>query len=75
MLTHLQLTMKNKTMPILDLQIIREDEIIITTVYVKPIFSGVYTHFDSFYHLPSVYAQIGVNYTQNYFFKTKFLKK
>ena len=45
---HLQLTMKNKTMPFLDLQIIREDEIIITTVYVKPIFSGAYTHFDSF---------------------------
>ena len=32
----------------LDVQIIREDKSFTISVYRKPTFSGVYTHFDSF---------------------------
>ena len=39
-------------MSFLDVQIIREDKTFTTSVYRKPTFSGVYTHFESFYHLP-----------------------
>ena len=35
-------------MPFLDIQIIRENKTSTTSVYRKPTFSGVYTHFDSF---------------------------
>ena len=68
-------------MSFLDVQIIREDETFTTSVYRKPAFRGVYTHFDSFfYHLPislvlfthslldaSEYAEVRLNYTLNYF--------
>ena len=47
-------------MSFLDVQIIREDKRFITSVYQKPAFSGVYTHFDSF--LPSIYT-FGAVYT------------
>ena len=65
-------------MSFLDVQISREDKTFTTSVYRKPTFSGVYTHFDSF--LPSTYnlvlfthslidayefAQAGVNCTMN----------
>ena len=44
----------------LDVQIIREDKIFITSVYCKPTFIGVYTHFDSFlwssYKFSTVYT-------------------
>ena len=46
---HLQFKMKCKTMSFL----ICEDKTFATSVYHKPTFSGVYTHFDSF--LPSTY--------------------
>ena len=44
---------KQNRMSFLDVQISREDKTFTTSVYRKPIFSGVYTHFDSF--LPSTY--------------------
>ena len=44
----------------LDIEIICEDKTFTTSVYRKPIFSGVYTHFDSF--LPSKYKS-GTVYT------------
>ena len=47
----------------LDVQIIREDNTFVTSVYRKPTFSGVYTHFDSF--LPSTY-KFGTVYTLGY---------
>ena len=43
---------KQNRMSFLDIEIIREDKTFTTFVYRKPIFSGVYTYFDSFYHLP-----------------------
>ena len=56
---HLQFKMKCKTMSFL----ICEDKTFATSVYHKPTFSGVYTHFDSF--LPSTY-QFGTVYTLTY---------
>ena len=47
----------------LDIAIIREDKTLTTCIYRKPIFSGVYTHFDSF--LPSTY-KFGTVYTLAY---------
>ena len=39
---------KDNRMSFLDLSIIREKDKFITSVYRKPTFSGIYTHFDSF---------------------------
>ena len=47
-------------MSFLDVNFIREQGKFTTSVYRKPTFSGVYTHFDSF--LPNTY-KIGVVYT------------
>ena len=46
-------------MSFLDIQIIRDDKASTTLIYRNPIFSGVYTHFDSF--LPSTYKFGTVN--------------
>ena len=54
---------KQNRMSILDVQIIRENKTFTTSVYRKPTFSGVYTHFDSF--LPSTY-KFGNVYTLAY---------
>ena len=51
---------KQNRMSFLDIAIIREDKTFTTSVYCKPIFSGVYTHFDSF--LPFTY-KFGTVYT------------
>ena len=50
-------------MPFLDVQIIRDNKTFTTSVYCKPTFSGIYTHFDSF--LPSTY-KFGAVYTLTY---------
>ena len=50
-------------MSFLDIAIIHEDKTFTTSVYRKPTFSGVYTHFDSF--LPSTY-KFGTVYTLAY---------
>ena len=42
---------KNGKMPFLDVEVSREGNEFAITVYRKPTFSGVYTHFDSFYQL------------------------
>ena len=39
---------KQNKMFFFDVQIFREDKIFTTSVYRKPTFSGVYTHFDCF---------------------------
>ena len=39
---------KNGNMSFLDVEISRENAKFLTTVYRKPTFSGVYTHFESF---------------------------
>ena len=44
----------------LDEEVSRQQGKFVTTVYKKPTFSGVYTHFDSF--LPTVY-KVGTIYT------------
>ena len=54
---------KQNRMSFLDIAIIREDKTFTTSVYCKPIFSGVYTHFDSF--LPFTY-KFGTVYTLAY---------
>ena len=54
---------KQDKMFFLDIAIIREDKTYTTSVYRKPTFSGVYTHFDSF--LPSTY-KFGTVYTLTY---------
>ena len=54
---------KQNRMSFLDIAIIREDKTFTTSVYRKPTFSGVYTHFDSF--LPSTY-KFGTVYTLAY---------
>ena len=69
---------KQNRMSFLDIAIIREDKTFTTSVYRKPTFSGVYTHFDSFlsstYKFGTVYtllrdafefALVELNYTMN----------
>ena len=51
---------KQNRMSFLDIAIICEDKTFTTSVYRKPTFSGVYTHFDSFF--PSTY-KFGTVYT------------
>ena len=43
---------KQNRMSFLDIAIIRENKTFTTSVYSKPTFSGDYTHFESFNHLP-----------------------
>ena len=50
-------------MSFLDLEVSREKGKFVTTVYRKPTFSGVYTHFESF--LPTIY-KFGMVYTLAY---------
>ena len=50
-------------LPFLDVETSREKGKFVTTVYRKPTFSGVYTHFESF--LPTVY-KFGMVYTLAY---------
>ena len=54
---------KQNRMFFFDVHIIREDEIFDTSVYRKPTFREVYTHFDGF--LPSTY-KFGTVYTLGY---------
>ena len=54
---------KQNRMSFLDIAIIREDKTFTTSVYRKPTFSGVYTHFNSF--LRSTY-KFGTVYTLAY---------
>ena len=54
---------KQNRMSFLDVEIIREDKTFTTSVYRKPTFSGVYTHFGSL--LPSTY-KFGTIYTLAY---------
>ena len=42
---------KNGKFPFLDVEVSQEGNKFATTVHRKPIFSGVYTHFDSFFYL------------------------
>ena len=42
---------KNGKFPFLNVEVSQEGNKFATTVYRKPIFSGVYTHFDSFFYL------------------------
>ena len=51
---------KNGKLSFLDVEVSRDGNTFVTSVYRKPTFSGVYTHFDSF--LPSTY-KIGMIYT------------
>ena len=44
---------KEDSMPFLDINISQENDMFTTSVYRKPTFSGVYTHFDSF--IPMTY--------------------
>ena len=54
---------KNGKLSFLDVEVSREKGKFVTTVYRKPTFSGVYTHFESF--LPTVY-KFGMVYTLVY---------
>ena len=49
---------KDDIMPFLDIQICREGGKFATSVYRKPTFSGVYTHFDSFVPMPYKFGMI-----------------
>jgi len=51
---------KNGKLSFLDVEVSREENKFVTSVYRKPTFSGVYTHFESF--LPSTY-KFGMIYT------------
>ena len=51
---------KNGKLSFLDVEVPRDENTFVTSVYRKPTFSGVYTHFDRF--LPSTY-KIGMIYT------------
>ena len=53
----------NGKLSFLDIEVSRQQSKFVTTVYRKPNFSGVYTHFDSF--LPTVY-KVGMIYTVAY---------
>ena len=54
---------KNGKLSFLDIEVSREKGKFVTTVYRKPTFSGVYTHFESF--LPTIY-KFGMVYTLAY---------
>ena len=54
---------KNGKLSFLDIEVSREKGKLVTTVYRKPTFSGVYTHFESF--LPTIY-KFGMVYTLAY---------
>ena len=54
---------KNGKLSFLDIEISQEKGKCVTTVYRKPTFSGVYTHFESF--LPTIY-KFGMAYTLAY---------
>ena len=54
---------RNGKLSFLDIEVSREKGNFVTTVYRKPTFSGVYTHFESF--LPKVYKFVMV-YTLAY---------
>ena len=54
---------ENGKLAILDIEVSREKGKFVTTVYRKPTFSGVYTHFESF--LPTIY-KFGMVYTIAY---------
>ena len=54
---------KNGKLSFLDIKVSREKGKFVTTVYRKPTFSGVYTHFESF--LPTIY-KFGMVYTLAY---------
>ena len=54
---------KNDNLSFLDAEVSRQQGKFVTTVYRKPTFSGLYTHFDSF--LLEVY-KFGMIYTQAY---------
>ena len=53
-------TKQNNKISFLDVNVIREQDNFITSIYQKPTFSDVYTQFDSF--LPETY-KIGMIYT------------
>ena len=53
----------NDKLSFLDVEVSRKQDKFVTSVYRKPTFSGVYTHFDSF--LPEVY-EFGIIYTLAY---------
>ena len=53
-------TEQSSKIPFLDVNVIRELGRFVTSVYRKPTFTGVYTHFDSFQ--PDTY-RIGMIYT------------
>ena len=55
---------KNGKLSFLDIEVSREKGKFVTTVYRKPTFSGVYTHFESF--LPTIY-KFGMVYTLAYY--------
>ena len=52
-----------RNLSFLDIEVFREKGKFVTTVYRKPTFSGVYTHFESF--LPTIY-KLGMIYTLAY---------
>ena len=54
---------KNRKLSFLDIEVSREKGKYVTTVYRKPTFSGVYTHFESF--LPTIY-KFGMVYALAY---------
>ena len=54
---------KENKLPLLDVEIIREQGKFTTSIYRNPTFSGVYSNFESF--LPSVY-KLGMIYTLVY---------
>ena len=53
-------TKQNKKMSFLDVNVVLDQGKFITSIYRKPTFSGVYTHFDSF--IPDTYKS-GMIYT------------
>ena len=65
---------KNGKLSFLEVEVSRDGNTFVTSVYRKPTFSGVYTHFDSFllstYKIGMIYefAQIGINSTKKSYF-------
>ena len=58
-------TEQNSKIPFLDVNVIRELGRFVTSVYRKPTFTGVYTHFDSFQ--PDTY-RIGILHINKWMF-------
>ena len=57
---------RNNCFNFLDVKVIREDNVFTTSVYRKPAFSGVYTHFDSYMPLNYKFSLVSTIFSRSF---------